>query len=669
MHDHEHERAAARATAPAARRAPTSRRGRRARGRRRRAPRRPRRKTAGRSARRCGERRGSARTPGGAVAQRRRGNGAARACARRRAARRAPGSRRRAARADQDGRSAGQQRLCARLLGSCRRSMSDHHRDARRDQPDHDAVGVRRTRRRPGARRTAAHQRPRPSSSARTRHHSASDESGQEQRVHARELAVEERDRAERRRPTAATTPSIGPKSARPSSPIATTATARREGREQARGGRGPPPAWATSEVSRKCSGAPPRTSCTVSSSSPSGRRAIIRASASSRCIDAVRAGTGAGGPGSTTRCGAHAAAQKASCRAATIVIGAEGTFRGDSLAPSMPCPRRDPRSWRLGGPASCRSSTARVSGRSPRASSPADADTGPRARPDLADGWTARSTTSRAWRRRRRRARTSTGASRPRPRRSAGRGAGGRAGRRASRAALRAAASSPAPRYPGGARFAVALTHDIDTPWRWTRPRRARRRRARSRARSFDGASAMRARERAGLAPGAAAPAARHRPQLELRARRRARAAARLARRPRTCWPPTATPTTGPRPRPTRRAAATSCASSLELGDEVGLHGSYTSGDDRPLLRRRASTTSRRCSARPCAGSASTTCACAGTRGRARRSTSSASRYDTTLGFAERPGPRAGFSFPFRPWDRLDREQPARLPRAAAAC
>jgi hypothetical protein len=25
---------------------------------------------------------------------------------------------------------------------------------------------------------------------------------------------------------------------------------------------------------------------------------------------------------------------------------------------------------------------------------------------------------------------------------------------------------------------------------------------------------------------------------------------------------------------------------------------------------------------------------------------------YDTSLGFADRPGPRAGFSFPFRPWD-----------------
>src|SRR5262249_9974016 len=35
--------------------------------------------------------------------------------------------------------------------------------------------------------------------------------------------------------------------------------------------------------------------------------------------------------------------------------------------------------------------------------------------------------------------------------------------------------------------------------------------------------------------------------------------------------------------------------------------------------------------------------------------------RYDTSLGYADRPGPRAGFSFPFRPY-LLDEERPARL-------
>ncbi len=33
----------------------------------------------------------------------------------------------------------------------------------------------------------------------------------------------------------------------------------------------------------------------------------------------------------------------------------------------------------------------------------------------------------------------------------------------------MRASGVEPPPAYPGGARFAVALTHDIDTPWRWS--------------------------------------------------------------------------------------------------------------------------------------------------------------------------------------------------------
>ena len=39
-----------------------------------------------------------------------------------------------------------------------------------------------------------------------------------------------------------------------------------------------------------------------------------------------------------------------------------------------------------------------------------------------------------------------------------------------ALREAAEAAGVEPAPDYPGDARFAVALTHDIDTPWRWSR-------------------------------------------------------------------------------------------------------------------------------------------------------------------------------------------------------
>ena len=98
-----------------------------------------------------------------------------------------------------------------------------------------------------------------------------------------------------------------------------------------------------------------------------------------------------------------------------------------------------------------------------------------------------------------------------------------------ALREAAAAAGVEPAPDYPGGARFAVALTHDIDTPWRWS-------------ARGLLGAGA---RLKAALARGDTAAArleaqpvwrvaplhlpARQRPQLVARALRCARAASRL--------------------------------------------------------------------------------------------------------------------------------------------
>ena len=129
-----------------------------------------------------------------------------------------------------------------------------------------------------------------------------------------------------------------------------------------------------------------------------------------------------------------------------------------------------------------------------------------------------------------------------------AGRGAARRPRARAARGAARPA-SSPRPPIPGGARFAVALTHDIDTPWRWSAARPAGRGRpAQGRARG--------AATRHGCAPrghraGArAAPSpARQRPQLVARALRRGRAQATASARPASCWPRTAIRTTAPRP------------------------------------------------------------------------------------------------------------------------
>ena len=79
-------------------------------------------------------------------------------------------------------------------------------------------------------------------------------------------------------------------------------------------------------------------------------------------------------------------------------------------------------------------------------------------------------------------------------------------------------------PRWGGGARFAVALSHDVDIPWRWTR--QGIRGGARSLKDAVLARDAGRSVEPGPGARGCSAPQApRHRPELELRAHRRARA------------------------------------------------------------------------------------------------------------------------------------------------
>ena len=183
---------------------------------------------------------------------------------------------------------------------------------------------------------------------------------------------------------------------------------------------------------------------------------------------------------------------------------------------------------------------------------------------------------------------RTSTGASRPRPRRSR------RARRRSTTSCSRCArrrrrpASSLRPPIPGGARFAVALTHDIDTPVALEQARAARRRRPGSRHAL---AARRRRTPRASRPPGwrsrrctgcvGSDPNWSHRRFAASRAPARlpldllrARGASRPARRRRAR-------------RPTPRAARGSWRELDRLGLEVGLHASYTClADERPARR-----------------------------------------------------------------------------------
>jgi peptidoglycan/xylan/chitin deacetylase (PgdA/CDA1 family) len=224
-------------------------------------------------------------------------------------------------------------------------------------------------------------------------------------------------------------------------------------------------------------------------------------------------------------------------------------------------------------------------------------------------------------------------------------------------RAALRAIGVEPQPAYPGGARFAVALTHDIDTPWRWS-GRGVLGAGARLKSAVFEGRFVDARREAAGLALA---------PVHRLRGSDPNWSFARVAELERRHGWTSSSYVLAAHRDPHDGAAPAAYAARrpdlvrllLEQGDEVGLHASYTAADDPAAL----------------AGERADLEALAGRRLRGLRFHYLRMRwpevvrtlddlglaYDTSLGYAERPGPRAGFSFPFFPWD-LAREQPARF-------
>ena len=193
-----------------------------------------------------------------------------------------------------------------------------------------------------------------------------------------------------------------------------------------------------------------------------------------------------------------------------------------------------------------------------------------------------------------------------------------------------------------------MALTHDIDTPWRWTRPGvrgAAARGKAALRARRLGDA----AREARGLA---GVPLHRLRGSDPNWSFDRMAAIER-----RHGWCSTSfllaahrDPHDGAAPLTYARLRPRLAQTIRELGDEVGLHGSYRASEDPELLAVEKRDLEGHVRAR--------------VRGHRfhylRMRFAEAARtletlelvYDTSLGYAERPGFRAGFSFPFRPWD-----------------
>jgi hypothetical protein len=201
-------------------------------------------------------------------------------------------------------------------------------------------------------------------------------------------------------------------------------------------------------------------------------------------------------------------------------------------------------------------------------------------------------------------------------------------------------------PRY-GGARFAVALTHDVDVPWRWT-PIGIRGAAARLKSRQLREAGAL-----------ARVPLHKLRGTdpnwrfKEIVAEERAHGA-----RGSTFYVIAGHghPADGAAPEAYDRLRPKLVEELLEAGAEVGLHGSYLAADEPDRLAQEAETL------RALAGSVE------GHRYHYLRIDPHRNlvplaglgfRYDTTLGFSDALGFRAGIAHPFHPWD-FERDEPA---------
>jgi peptidoglycan/xylan/chitin deacetylase (PgdA/CDA1 family) len=202
-------------------------------------------------------------------------------------------------------------------------------------------------------------------------------------------------------------------------------------------------------------------------------------------------------------------------------------------------------------------------------------------------------------------------------------------------------------PRRWGGARFAVALSTDVDVPWRWTR------RAVLGSAARFKGA-ALKGRARAAYSEARALAAV---PLHKLRGSdpywRFEQVTAELNRRgARSTFFVMAGhrhSADGPAPELYDRLRPRLVKTLLECGAEVGLHGSYTAADDPSQLALEAERL------RDLAGEVT------GHRYHylrldLQRNLAAIQKlgfsYDCSLGFPDRPGFRAGIAQPFRPWD-----------------
>ena len=206
------------------------------------------------------------------------------------------------------------------------------------------------------------------------------------------------------------------------------------------------------------------------------------------------------------------------------------------------------------------------------------------------------------------------------------------------------------------GARFAVALTHDVDTPWRWT-PIGVRGTAARLKASVTAGRGGAAVREARALATMPVHKLRGTDPYWrfdEIMSGERSRGASS------TFFVMTGhrTEFDGAAPDSYERLRPPLVETLAQGGAEIALHGSYAAAGDRDALAAEKKELER------LAGPVH------GQRYHYLRVDPHANlaplarlgfRYDATLGFSDRPGFRAGIAQPFRPWD-VAADRPARL-------
>ncbi len=219
----------------------------------------------------------------------------------------------------------------------------------------------------------------------------------------------------------------------------------------------------------------------------------------------------------------------------------------------------------------------------------------------------------------------------------------------------LRARLGIEPPRW-GGARFAVALTHDVDTPWRWTRIGvRGAAARLKSHALAGRGRAALR--EARALSTVPVHRLRRTDPNWSFERvvgieRARGAGSTFFVMAGHRHAADGASPETYDRLRP--RLVETLRAG----GAEIGLHGSYTAAEDPALLE--GEKEALEALAGPVAGQRYHYL-----RVDPHRNLEPLERlgfaYDSSLGFSDAIGFRAGIAHPFRPWD-FSRDRPLDL-------